>query len=346
MSILLLNMNGITIHSKCLFQWINAVVFHIMVLMGFIQSLACIFSKSAEDFYVALLISDTLSILLWWAIFLKKKRLHKFIIHLSNKKFNTSESLGISIIYITIAVVLFPPSLIFLINIPEIKLRFMPVPPNRVSCRSFWLPKNNKGIILWFYNGVVTYRCYSVFFSCFLIFSICCALILKKFSKTKKLIPFINPTTAWKELEFYVRAMAEMDKIFTFPLFLLMAKISVDVFNLLSRFVSFERLSGSKRTLSVSAPLLITWFLVVVILGDLVQNRCLNVLNASFERLRHANSVVKLSYYDYKKMKSSLNLTAWKMFKINRSLLLTAFTFVVTYGVIIAQFKISSNDTH
>lgn len=337
-------MNGIITHPKRLYRWIHAGVFQLMMLMGFIKSLACFFSEGVGDYHTALFLSETLSAILWYTVFLQKKRLFNFIIHLSCQKVNAFENRIISILFGTAAIVVFPPTLIFLISILNIKNTFQEVPlDNTTTCRSFWLSRDNTGnrVILWLYNGIDIYKFYSVSFSCFITFSICGILVMKRLSSTEKLIPFVSSSAEWRELKFYVSALTEMDKIFSFPLFLLMAKISVDVFNLLSRSVVHETRSGAKRFFSISAPPLVAWFLAIVILGDLIQNRCLNLLNSSFERLRQVTSVENLDYYEYKKMKSSLNLTIWKIFKINRTLLLTAFTFIVTYGVIIAQLKMN-----
>lgn len=335
-----LNLNGITVRSKNPYKWILVVIFHVALTASYIQTFACIFTENTvKDYYIGLFITEILTTILWWTLFLRKKHLDNLIRHFSSRKPKASESLTKSIILTVGTIFMFPPAIILLSNIENVTY-FSPTLTHRRNCRSFWLLTTNvySQIFVSVQKGIVTYMQYSMFFACFITFSICCLLILKRLSDTEKLLPFVDPRTAWKEIRFYVCAVNELDRTMSFPVFLLLFKIATDVFNFLSRVAGVERAANAKKELFISTPLLGIWFLIIVVLGDLIQNKCLIILNDSYECLNQARY---LGYYDYKKMKLSLNLTIWKMLKINRNLLLTAFTFVVTYGVIITQYKIS-----
>lgn len=344
-----LNMNGITICKNNIFKRVAGTIFHVLVILSATRSFACIFyGADLQDYYVGILLSVIFTIILWWSLFFQSKRFCKLIEHLSSRKFEGKFSSMKTILVLPIIIFMFPPTLIC-IDVAIMISNNDGVPqPNYTSCRSYWLDRNNVyvRIFLITHDMVLSYVNYTVFFAAFLIFATCGTLLLKRLRETETRLPFVNISTTWRELNYYTFAFKEMEKTMSFSLFLLISKIAVDIFNAVSRFVTFdERSSTAKYSFMVSIPQVTTWFVIIVILGDSLHSKSLIILDAIYESLNREGSVVRFGYYDYKKIKNTMILTVWKMFRINRNLLVSATTFVVTYGVIITQFKQHSDST-
>lgn len=344
-----LNMCGITIYKNSFFKRIVGIIFHVFVILNATRSLTCIFyGADLQDYYVGVLLSTIFTIILWWSLCFQSKRFCKLIKYLSCRKFETKLSSMKTILMLAIIIFMFPPIFIC-INITVMISNINSVrPSNTTSCRSYWLDRNNiyVRIFLITYDIALSYIRYTVFFAAFLIFATCGTLLLKRLKTTEKKIPFANVSIAWRELGYYTFAFREMEKTMSFSLFLLISKIVVDIFNAVSRFVTpDERSSTAKYSFMVSVPEVTMWFVIIVILGDLLQTKSLIILDAIYESLNREGSVVNFGYYDYKKIKNTMTLTVWKMFRINRNLLVSATTFIVTYGVIITQFKLPSDSS-
>lgn len=341
-------MNGITICKNNIFKRVAGTIFHVLVILSATRSFACIFyGADLQDYYVGILLSAIFTIILWWSLFFQSKRFCKLIEHLSSRKFEGKFS-SMKIILILSIIFIFTPTLICIDVAIMISNSDSLRQSNYTSCRSYWLDRNNVyvRIFLITHDIALSYVKYTVFFAAFLIFATCGTLLLKRLRETEMKLPFVNISTAWRELNYYTFAFKEMEKTMSFPLFLLISKIAVNIFNAVSRFVTLdERSSTAKYSFMVSIPQVITWFVIIVILGDSLHTKSLIILDAIYESLNREGSVVSFGYYDYKKFKNTMILTVWKMFRINRNLLVSATTFVVTYGVIITQFKQHSDST-
>lgn len=342
-------MNGITVYKNKIFKGIAAIIFHVFVVLSAIRSFACIFyGADLQDYYVGILLSAIFAIILWWSLFFQSKHFFKLIEHLSSRKFEGKFSSMKKILILSIIIFMFPPTFIYIHVAILISHSHDVRQPNEPSCRSYWLDRNNVYVrtFLIIHDMALSYTNYTVFFAAFLIFATCATLLLKQLTETEKKLSFLNVSTAWRDLKYYTFAFKEMEKTMSFSLFLLISKIAVDIFNTVSRFtLPDERSSTAKYIFMVSIPQVTIWFVIIVTLGDSLQTKSLTVLNAIYESLNRESSVVSFGYYDYKKIKNTLNLTAWKMFRINRNLLVSATTFVITYGVIITQFKLHSDST-
>ena len=340
-----LNVNGISMHSSNILKCIAGTIFHVFVIFSVIKSLACIlYGKDVIDYYVGMLISTIFTIILWWTLFFQKKHFFELTQHLTFRKLQEEFSPVKTILVVLVVILIFPPT-IMCFDIARTISRNVPRRSNHTSCRSYWLNTNNAyvRVLLTVHESVLSYTNYIVFFTSFLMFSICGILLLKQLTETEKKIPFINASAAWRELNYYTLAFKKMERNMSFPLFLLISKIVVDIFNAVSRFTAHERAASTKRLFMISTPQITIWFVTIVILGDLLQTKGLTVSDAIYESLNRQGGVKNLGYYEYKKIKSTMNLTVWKLFKINRNLLLSTIAFITTYGVIITQFQFSSN---
>lgn len=345
-----LNISGIIVCKNNIFKWIAGTIFHVFVVLNVSRSFACIFyGADLQDYYMCILLSAIFAIILWWSLFFQSKRFCKLIEHLSSRKSEGNFSLIKTIFILSMIIIfIFPPTLIAIYVAIMTSNSTIVRQSNSTSCRSYWLDRNNiyVGIFLIIHDIALLYINYTVFFAAFLIFTTFGTLLLKRLTETEKKLPFVNVSTTFRELNYYTFAFKEIEKSMSFSLFLLISKIAVDIFNAVSRFATLnERSSTAKYLFMVSVPQVTTWFVIIVFLGDSLQTKSLNILDAIYESLNRERSAVNFGCYEYKKIKNTMHLTVWKMFRISRNLLFSATTFVITYGVIITQFKLQPDST-
>ncbi|KAG8193472.1 hypothetical protein JTE90_023724 [Oedothorax gibbosus] len=128
----------------------------------------------------------------------------------------------------------------------------------------------------------------------------------------------------------------ELEKQMSFPIFLVISKITTEVFTTVSLMSSKTR-SDSLDNFFVSSLQMMIWFVFIVVLADLVNARCLETIE---DALNLDNSRrIQFDYYKYKKMKKCCTLTAWGLTVIDRKLLLTSLALLITYSVAIFDIK-------
>lgn len=338
--IFLLYLNGIVVDGTRCHRLTCAIIFHVILIICLVRPLACIIQCSEHlDFYSGILLNLMLSTILWWTLFLRKNELLNIFTKLSLEKSNEKHTKKKMLLIIFITIFLFPP---FAIDIDLIKYWEIPNVDisGRLSCRSLWLPRGNEyfAVLLLIIDVAKMHISYSLSFTIFMIFCLYCILTLKRLHNVIKVIPLRNSEFVRIKVNHFISVTSKIEKNLSFPLFLLICKICVDIFNAISVFLTPGRGNSAKKMLILSTPHITIWFISVVVFGDLVQRKCLKLLAINFDCLK-AKSEVQLRYFDYKRMKEAMTLTAWKMFRIDRSLLMTAFASIITYGIIISQLK-------
>lgn len=335
--LLSLFVNGILIHRSKYLRFIFAMAYHIAWGLSLTKTMTCIITnKYLVDLYSGYLIVHIVAIILWWTLYSKRNLLYAFISRSSSKHPDFKITTKISMVVLSL--LLFPPFFLY-IDLTNRAVTEDSVGPR--PCRYFRTVSNDytKTAFL-VIEATRPYISYSIFFLAFLSFFLCGILTMKSLDRIIGNIYFEDPIVVWNRLKYTITMVKEMEGTMSVPVFLMLCKIAVDIFNGVSAICSGHRARYSQFVFLLAVPQELVWFLLIIALGDSIQKKSLKIINISFSMIKNSKTVhVGLSYLDYKNMKSATVLTAGNVFKVNRSLLLKALTSAISYAVIISQFK-------
>lgn len=329
--------NGILLHRNKYLRFIFGMTYHVAWGLSLTKTMTCIITNTyLVDLYSGYLVVHIVAITLWWTLYLKRNLTYACISRLSWKYGDFK--IATKIFIVVLALILFPPFFLYadLTNRAVTEDSIGPRP-----CRYFKSVSNDytKSAFL-IIEATRPYISYSIFFAAFLSFFLSGLLTIKCLNHIAERIYLEDSVFVWNKLKYTIIIVKEMENIVSLPVFLVLCKIAVDIFNGVSAICSGHRAKYSQFVFLMAVPQELIWLLLIVVLGDSIQKQSLKIINSSFSHLRYSKTVhVCLSYIDYKNMKSATVLTAGNVFKINRSLLLKALTSAISYGVIISQYK-------
>ena len=329
--------NGILVHPNRCIRFIFAVAYHIAWGLSLTKTMTCIITnKYLVDLYSGYLIVHIVAIILWWTLYSKRNLMYAFVLRLSSKHRDFKITTKMFIVVVTL--ILFPPFFLY-VDLTNRTITEDNVGPR--PCRYFKTISNDYSKSAFLIIEITRpYISYSIFFLSFLSFFLCGILTTKCLNHITERIFFEDTVFVWNRLKYTITIVKEMENIVSLPVFLMLCKIAVDLFNGVSAICSGHRAKYSQVVFLLAVPQELVWFLFIVALGDFIQKQSLKIINASFDHLKNSKTMhVDLSYLDYKNMKSATVLTAGKVFSVNRTLLLKALTSAISYAVIISQFK-------
>lgn len=336
-TIFLLAVIGLPLNTNKCVQYLLALFFNCVVFHSIVKLNMCIFSMPSLDYAIFwTIVLDVLNIIQWWCLFLKRKRIHRLSIFLSNastlKKQYYSNMCIMSLIC---CIILFP----FVMYISySVKIMFSKVIP--YSKCSLWVilgPNFNTIFtftlnMLKYYDGSAEIHIISFLYDYF------CYLILRYQLKLTKVIVEKDPLQAWKQCQKIVHVIGKLEKVMSSLVFITIVKISIFMFTYIKVVSERKEVGIGMFGLYFHAFTIVGWFLGISFSADALQKTCHSNLCLVFMyRDLLKGKGLNINYFTYTKMVEQSSLTGWKIFSINRNLLLTYFASLVTYGVIIYQ---------
>lgn len=330
-------MIGILCTNKNYLCFMLAGLTQLVLIINFVRVMLCaIVSGSTYDFLAVRAVLQFLIFVLWWNLFLNRSQLFNLAAVLSSS--NVKKQLEMKIIFsVATCSLLLCPTITFIIR------KWLPyeIYTAEASCKNFWISEDYKyfqvavEIVFYYVN-------YEPFFVTGLLYCTYCYLILKTSPNPPTKVKHSQECLdMWKNSQRIVRIIKTFQSIMNFPILIVLCKISMDVFSVVLMFADSSQSTYSYQIMFVISTIQMAfWFVFIVVMADLVQVRSLELLDVVFFNKRKLKLFgLNLSYFDYKEFRKNCQLTAWNIFVINRTFLLTSIATLVTYSVILAQVK-------
>lgn len=331
----------ISTSSNNYINYLLALLYNILVLLGIVNLTLCVFTMPSLNYIVSgIIITEVLNIFQWWSLFLNRKKIQRLSILLSNESIRKQHFYSKVCVVLTICTTLIFPFVFYIAY--SVSLMLSEVTQTRCSF-GIILSYDFKSITLFvlhmfkYYNRTAIPQVVAFLYFHF------CYLILRSQSQLTNKIDKKNPLfslQAWKRCQNLVCIIEKLENAMSFMAFITIVNIGIVIFIFIE--VMFEdKLEGITYTAFCFQTFnFIVWFLAISFTADGLQQRIHKSLSLVFKH-RYALRIngVKLDYFTYTEMIRKCSLTGWKIFIINRNLLLTFFASLVTYGVIIHQSK-------
>ncbi|GBM56772.1 hypothetical protein AVEN_127116-1 [Araneus ventricosus] len=235
-------------------------------------------------------------------------------------------------VVVAAAMIFINPKFLYKENIPEVQV-------------SFWLRENHwivrkllslidDGIDLYMLFGIPTIVIMIYTAYCLELASVhsCVANILMKQRENREVLFFI----AKKSFHLF----AHFEELMSLPIGIVVVRITLEIFRIM---IGWFHLQYNKNNLS---NMLVLIFVMMVAAADFAQGsisslrkRLVIVISNDTHLLSHADFYRK--YLLLKESESETQLTAWKVFILNRSFILNIITFCSSYAIIMLQFNTS-----
>lgn len=313
--------------------WFFITLFHVSNSFLIYTRVRCLKLTEMEAslcFKIVMLCVRILDTILWWQMFLRRKQLHKLTVTLLSQKVNKCKLFVFIIVYFLTLTDAIP----FIVNQITRRRGLVQNP-----CRNILkLIQDSAAHRIFFLFDELTplYMNVGITFVTTSLYCTYCLIILqhiRTITETKSMKGFLK---TWKNISQLFPLIKDFENVMALPLFLAICKI------VLLNSSAILMIAGNSKYKPVKFVVvcgqLALSFVVVVTMADMVQKRCMAVVESVFFNLRKLNEYgVHLNYFDYLEMEKNCTLTAWNILHLNRKLILTAVTASVTYGVIIAQ---------
>lgn len=310
-----------------------AFLYNFVVLQGFVKLTMCIFSMPIEGYFLyGIIITDFLSILQWWFVFLNKNK----ILRLSTLPIRKQPLYSKVCVIFTICIIIIFPFVFYIGH--SMVLMTSKTTQNRCS---FWviLRPNFKSITIFILHLLKYYERSTVLHVVSLMYFNFCIMILRSQLSTNRTVER-KPLQAWKQCQKLVCIIEKLENAMSFLAFITIAKISIVIFTFVEVITEKEKNSFAHIGYCFQTLVFIVWFLAISFAADVLQQRCHKNLSLLFTNRDKLNvKWFSIDYFTYTEMIRKSSLTGWKIFPINRNLLLTYFASLVTYGLIIHQSK-------
>lgn len=340
-------------------QKTNKLLNGITILMMFLYCTSCIFTftntincmiDDMKSFYIFTFITKGSGTVTWFTLYRKRHQINELLQHM-----NHLQKLSKSRVTRTVSVISKLSAIIFLglvIFTPAVKTAIdnMSKPLTKPTCHEFWLPleKGLKCTYFFFITVARQVANWSVPYSTTFFYSLyCLELQFKIKSFRKNILNFKGTDTS--AIEFYDVASTCIlkleDTLSLSSLFVLFSNF-FEMFRIFTHlmFMAPNELSLSRISNSMLYFLLTFFlFLVLIFTADSMQlhfyelrNSILTSNDIFLQRSEKASFVKKISMIEDKVY---IRLTAWGIFEIKRSMILSAVASLITYGVLLQQFK-------
>lgn len=325
-------LNGIFINSKKRFRIAGMIIYNLSWLTCTNYPAFCIAHNKLIDIYSVLIVSFLFTLILWWIIYLQQNEIYKLICHISiqSPRLNLLQKSFL----VFFLVVGSPPSVLYMCY------AYFGFVNRPISHPCF--PQNTLFSKYTMFTGQVMIPgvMYGIVYSTLLLFCISYYSILKNMQATARNNSHKNVLSVWLDVTYAISIIQQIERTLTFPVLLAFCKVSVHAFTVITALCSGNVARQAKVYCIIIAAHGSGWLFLMVILADAVQEYCLEALNKTFSRLKKLKYLsTNLNYFYYKMLKASTVLTVEKMFRMQRSIIFSAITFTVSYGVIISQFK-------
>ncbi|GIX94602.1 uncharacterized protein CDAR_299201 [Caerostris darwini] len=171
-----------------------------------------------------------------------------------------------------------------------------------------------------------------------MIFYITCCLELANLSKNVTKV-LLRDSRTFFIAEEYICLVTFFEELMSFPTGIILVRISTEVFRLMVGLMDMSLIDGLKFS-----DMVVFIFLLLVGCADFAQGRILTLKKAFLNEVLMNNHLVSQAdfsrqYVLFKESENETQLTAWKLFVLNRSFILTIVAFFISYVVIMLQFK-------
>lgn len=323
--------------NKCM-QYLLGLIFNYVVFHSIVNLTICIsFMTTLNYFIFWTTVLDVLNIVQWWCLFLKRKRIHRLSIFLNSVSTHKKQYYSNMCIISLISCIIFFPVVMYILY--TVKITFSNV---ILSECSIWviIGPDFKTIITFALNMLKYYGGAAEIHIITFLYSYFCNLILRSQLKLSKGVVEKNPLQAWKQCQKLVHVIGKLENVMSSLLFITIVKISIFMFTFIKILSERREVSIATFGLYFNALTFVGWFLFISFSADALQKTCHSNLCLVFmyKDLLQGKGVY-INYFTYTKMMEQSSLTGWKIFTIDRNLLLTYFASLVTYGVIIYQIN-------
>ena len=326
-------LNGLFITKNRCSRIFGLLSYHTIVIFCVTLSTTCILTNHLPVIYYVISLSLTLAIVLWWILYLRRKQIYKIIFILLKKvHLNACQRLFL----ISSLIPFYIPFLLYSYSVYNIIIHGY---KSRIHSQ---MSNNFLNYMVFFGEKMLHYLEYSIFHMTYVLFSVCCFLTLEylKHLDCHKTSKYTHST--FRKMKFIISLIKQIENVLSLPILLLFCKESLDIFCVITAFCGGSEFTTSKIRYFTVSVCEIFWFLQIVLLAHSVQDYCLTILSETFTALNESEpSHSRFTYLNYKRWKSSITLTVGNMFTIKRSIILSAVTSAITYGVIISQFNLN-----
>lgn len=315
-----------------------ALLYNILVLQGIVKLTLCVFFMPSFNYFIfGIIIIDVLNIFQWWSLFLNRNKIQRLSILLSNESIRKQYFYSKVCVVLTICTTLLFPFVFYI----AYSVFVMHSGVTQTRCSFFIiLTYDFKSISLFILHMFKYYdRTAILQVVSFLYFYFCYLILRSQLQLTNRSIEK-NPVKTWKRCQNLVCIIGQLENAMSFLAFITISKIGIVLFTIIE--VMFEnKLEGLSSTSFYFQTLnFIVWMLAISLTADALQQRSHKNLSLVFAHKDVLNITgVTLDYFTYTEMIRKSSLTGWKIFIINRNLLISFFASLVTYGVIIHQSK-------
>lgn len=339
--------NGLPIRRKGIKQYlmiIQVLIFHLTWLLATVTNLWCL-SDSFYSLHFFTIFAKIAALATWWDIHYKKKKMEDLIMLLNSiwKNLDLGASRSSRVLARTS-----PWMMVIITALPSI-LWVALKPQLTESCFLFWASIRPNFLFLIAYFFLLSLQQYvnwclpyatGILYICVCRETSRIAKNLLKSLRTGKL-DYDKVGRAYRLL---LKVVVQLDSAMCLVVLLCLARCFMEFFRSLTMFFEYSRdLSKIKLVACASFYALESGFLYVaiVLFADKLQGDC-NALRKSL--LRHTEQKEKSVWKAVEKCsqlfedKKDIKLTAWKMLRLQKRLLFTTVTSILTYSIILQQF--------
>lgn len=337
---------GVISSKKNTIIYFTAFCLHIIILYTICKLTFCSFSRiNMNGTLITILIADVITLMQWWSLFIKRDKIVE-LAHILNSTSRDKQRnlhsffMKCSFIFIVILMIIsFFESLINMIFYIQYRSK------TKLPCIYTFIPleTNYLFVVIVFIEVCNMYLTSALIYIPTFLHVYFAYRILN--SQPKLSLNRIEGKIlqAHERCKNIISIIEKLEKAMSFSMFLVFLKIGLKTFVFITVFS--EDSSSVNIGFYIHASKLLFLFIFVSFTADLLQKRCHETILLIFNYKDNLKlKGIKMNYFTYKDMIRKCTLTGWNMFIINRNLVFTYFSSLVTYGVIVYQMSQSNWD--